>query len=229
MRSNMDVETILTNIHKANLYSDAAYAIDMFKISRCLFNDSSNVNITNVFRFNTGTRSIKHMSLEMEYSACWSTSRLETKVKQTCTVKMSMLNISVCLAFDFCRFCVVIRFFYPRHNCQWPPTSKDFYTRSYPLHYFLILILGKEPVFPFSTLSAKQGSYRYHFYKVFGMSRSLTGDWTRDLPYSMPQCVSLVKVLKTLRNKQHLYLWPNTNSIGMSVISWSLSMWFTIV
>ena len=24
---------------------------------------------------------------------------------------------------------------------QWPPTSKDFYIRSYPLHYFLIFIL----------------------------------------------------------------------------------------
>ena len=47
-----------------------------------------------------------------------------------------------------CRFCVVIRFVHPRHNGQWPPISKDFYTRSYPLHYFLILILEKEPVFP---------------------------------------------------------------------------------
>jgi len=64
------------------------------------------------------------------------------------------------LAFGFCRFCMVIRFFHPRHNGQWPPTSKDFYTRSYPLHYyFLILILEKEPVFPFSMLSAKQGNY----------------------------------------------------------------------
>ena len=69
----------------------------------------------------------------------------------------------VFLAFDFCRFCVVIRFFHPRHNGQWPPTSKDFYTRSYPLHYFLILILEKEPVFPFSMLSAKQGNYWYNF------------------------------------------------------------------
>ena len=45
------------------------------------------------------------------------------------------------LAFDFFRFCVVFRFFHPCHNGQWPPTLKDFYTRSYPLHYFLILIL----------------------------------------------------------------------------------------
>ena len=34
--------------------------------------------------------------------------------------------------------------------------------------------------------SAKQGHYWYHFYNVFGMTRSLTGDWTRDLPYSKP-------------------------------------------
>ena len=77
-------------------------------------------------------------------------------------------------------------FFHPSHNGQWPPTSKDFYTRSYPLHYFLILILKKEPVFPFSMLSAKQGNYWYHFYNVFGMTRSLSGDWTRDLPQSKP-------------------------------------------
>ena len=93
----------------------------------------------------------------------------------------------VFLAFDFCRFCVVIRFFHPRHNSQWPPTSKDFYTRSYPLHYFLILFLEKEPVFfPFSMFSAKQGNYWYHFYNVFGMTRSLTGDWNRDLRHLKP-------------------------------------------
>ena len=90
------------------------------------------------------------------------------------------------LAFDFYRFCVVIRFFHPRNNSQWPPTSKDFYTRSYPLHYFLVLILEKEPVFPFSMLSAKQGYYWYYVYSVFGMTQSLTGDWTRDLPHSKP-------------------------------------------
>ena len=81
---------------------------------------------------------------------------------------------------------MVIRFFHPRHNSQWPPTLKDFYTRSYPLHYFLILILEKEPVFPFSILSAKQGNYWYHCYNVFGMTWSLTGDLTRDLPQSKP-------------------------------------------
>ena len=57
----------------------------------------------------------------------------------------------VCLAFDFCRFCVVIRLFHPRHNGQWPPTSKDFLSQilsitfiCFYLHF--ILILEKEPV-----------------------------------------------------------------------------------
>ena len=90
------------------------------------------------------------------------------------------------LTFDFCRFCVVIRFFHPLHNYQWPPTSKDFYTRSYSLHYFLILILEKEPVFPFWMFIAKQENYWYHFYNVFGITLSLTGDWTVDLTHSKP-------------------------------------------
>ena len=80
---------------------------------------------------------------------------------------------------------MVIPFFYPSHNGQWPPTSKDFYTR-YSLQYFFILIIEKEPVFPFAMLSAKQGNYWYHFYNVFGMTLSLTGDWTQNLPHSKP-------------------------------------------
>ena len=73
-----------------------------------------------------------------------------------------------------------------------PTTSNDLWLRrvSIPncIHYiyFLILILEKEPVFPFWMFSAKQGYYWYHFYNVFVMIRSLTGDWTRDLPHSMP-------------------------------------------
>ena len=104
------------------------------------------------------------------------------------------------LAFDFCRFCVVIRFFHPRNNGQWPPTWKDFYTRSCPLHYFLILILEKEPVFPFSMLSAKQGNYWYHFYNVFGMTRSLTGDWTRDSRTLSQHCTT------KLSRRRYLFL-----------------------
>ena len=44
--------------------------------------------------------------------------------------------------------------------------------------------MRKSQYFPFSMLSAKQGNYWYHFYNVFGLTRSLTGDWTRNLPHS---------------------------------------------
>ena len=90
------------------------------------------------------------------------------------------------LAFDYCRFCVVIRFFHPRHNGQWPPTSKDFYPRFYPLHVCPILILQEEPVFPLLKLSFKQGHYWYHFDNVFDMTWFLTVYWTRYLLHSKP-------------------------------------------
>ena len=52
------------------------------------------------------------------------------------------------LAFDFCWFCMVYRFFHPRHNDQWLPTSKDFLSQILSISLiFLILILEKEPVF----------------------------------------------------------------------------------
>ena len=34
-------------------------------------------------------------------------------------------------------------------------------------------------------LTAKQGTYWYHLYNVFGIARSLTMYWTRDLPHWM--------------------------------------------
>ena len=64
------------------------------------------------------------------------------------TPQDAIWSILFFVAFAFCRFCVVIRFFHPHHNGQWPPTSKDFYPIFYSLHYFPILILEKEPVFP---------------------------------------------------------------------------------
>ena len=88
------------------------------------------------------------------------------------------------------------RFFIPATTANDLRLWKDFYTRSYPLRYFLILILEKKPVFPFTMLSAKQGNYWYHFYNVFGLTRSLTGDWTRDLPHSKPALYNYMFILK---------------------------------
>ena len=49
---------------------------------------------------------------------------------------------------------MVICFFHPRRNGQWSRTLKDFYTRSNPLH-FTILILEKGPVFPFFNVECQ--------------------------------------------------------------------------
>ena len=53
--------------------------------------------------------------------------------------------------------------------------------------------------------SAKQGNYLVPFYNVFGMTRSLTGDWTRDLPHSMPALYHLAikeAVIDIMKNKK---------------------------
>ena len=92
---------------------------------------------------------------------------------------LSFCLIQSFLAFTYCRFCLVIWFFIPATTANDPPTSKDFYPRFYPLHCNPILNLQEEPVVPFLMLIAKQGNYWYHFYNVFGMTRSLTGNWTR--------------------------------------------------
>ena len=65
------------------------------------------------------------------------------------------LQIIICSAFGFCRFCVDIFLSPP----QLPLTS-NFEGVSIPdcihYNYFPLLILGKEPVFPFLMFSAKQ-------------------------------------------------------------------------
>ena len=68
------------------------------------------------------------------------------------------------LSFDFCRFCVVIRFFLSPPQ---QPMTSNFEGFSIPdfiqYIYFPILILEKEPVFPLLMLSAKQGNYLVPF------------------------------------------------------------------
>ena len=93
-----------------------------------------------------------------------------------------LLVVFFVLACDFCRLCGAIRFFHPA------TTANDLRLRRIAIPdfihyiYFPILILEEEPVFPFWMLSAKQGNYWYHFYYDFGMTRSLTGDWTPGPP-----------------------------------------------
>ena len=54
------------------------------------------------------------------------------------------------LAFDFCLFCMVI--FHPRHNGQWPPTSKDFLSQILSFTFFsLSWFFRKSQYFPFNV------------------------------------------------------------------------------
>ena len=103
------------------------------------------------------------------------------------TNSQSMIFIWIFLAFDFCRFCVSHSgFFIPATTANDLRLWRIFYPRLYPLHFFSYLNSLERASISRLMLSAKQGNYLYHFYYVFGMTRSLSGDWTRDHPHSKP-------------------------------------------
>ena len=88
------------------------------------------------------------------------------------------------LAFDYCRSAWSFVFF--TSSPQRPMTSEFEGFLSQILSITLLSYLNssvRASISLFLMLSFKQG---YHFYNVFGMTRSLTGDWTRDLPHSKP-------------------------------------------
>ena len=85
-----------------------------------------------------------------------------------------------------CRFCVVIRFFHPRHNGQWPPTSKDFQSQIVSITFFSYLNSWERASISLFNVECQIRELFVPFYNVFGMTRSLTGDWTRYLPHSKP-------------------------------------------
>ena len=70
---------------------------------------------------------------------------------------------------------------------EWPMTSEfeGFLYHIFSITLFSYLNSWERASIPFSIFSAKQGNCWYYFYNVFGMTRSLTGDWTRDLPHSV--------------------------------------------
>ena len=106
-----------------------------------------------------------------------------------------------------CRFCVVIRFFHSRHNGQWPPTSKAFLYQMYSVFssppqrpmtsdfeglsipdfiHYIYFSWERVSIFPFECSVLNKGTTGTIFCNVFDMTRSLTRDWTRDLPRSKP-------------------------------------------
>ena len=64
--------------------------------------------------------------------------------------------------------------------------------------------MTKSQYFPFWMVSAKQGHYWYHFYNAFDMTRSLNGDWTRDLPHSKPALDYRGGGLENYKNNDYL-------------------------
>ena len=107
-----------------------------------------------------------------------------------------LFTINLCCLKDFwgisVRYLSVLRghsfFFIPATTANDLRLQRIFYPRVYPLHLFSCLnSWERASIFPFEcSCSAKQVYYWYHFYNVFGVTRSLTGDWTRDLPHSKP-------------------------------------------
>ena len=123
---------------------------------------------------------------------------VSVKLLVTVIIDFERYPSTYCLKQGRCFICSDLKFdHFTSHFYAWSfgffipaPTTSDLRLKriSIPdfIHYIFVLILEKEPVFPFWMFSAKQGNYWYHCYNVFGMTRSLTGDWTRDVPHSNP-------------------------------------------
>ena len=64
------------------------------------------------------------------------------------------------LAFDILSFCVVIRFFHPRHNGQWPQTSKDFLSQILSITFYISYLNSWEraSIFPFECSVLNKGT-----------------------------------------------------------------------
>ena len=90
------------------------------------------------------------------------------------------------LVFGFVGSAWSFGFFIPATTVNDLRPQRIFYPRFYPLHLFSYLNSWERASIFFWMFSAKQGNYWYHLYNVFVMKRSLTGDWTRDLPHSKP-------------------------------------------
>ena len=89
--------------------------------------------------------------------------------------------------------------------------------------------MRKSQYFPFWMFSAKQGNYWNHFYNVFGMTQSLNGDWTRDLPHSKPGLYHYIDSHLQAPFLEHSF-GPYLNSHqGTSVLWISICLWLLSV
>ena len=122
---------------------------------------------------------------------------------------VSVVLLLFLLAFDFCLFCVVIRFFHPRHMTS---DLEGFLYQILSITLFSYLnSWERASIFPFECwvlnksttgtifityfvwrgpwLGIEPGTsltQSHHSSTRLSRRRSLTGDWTRDLPHSKP-------------------------------------------
>ena len=114
------------------------------------------------------------------------------------------------LAYDICRFCVVIRFFHPRHNGQWLSTSKDFLSQILSIIFiFPSFTLRKSQYFPFQCWVLNKGTTgTISKYAVFEYSEhTVISYWCCQVKYNNEREEFHSKCMSS-PNKT-VKLWPN--------------------
>ena len=93
----------------------------------------------------------------------------------------------------------------------------------FTIYDLLILILEKEPVFPFSMLSAKQGNYWYHFITSLvwrgpwlriepGTSRTQCHHYTTRLSWECKWILSGIEILRSRKEKTRMTTYNRNRS-----------------
>ena len=83
---------------------------------------------------------------------------LSTTIRRTWKIQHSHI-FKRFLAFDFCRFCVIIRFFIPATTANDLRLRRIFYPRFYPLHLFSYLYSWERAsIFPFECSVLNKGT-----------------------------------------------------------------------
>ena len=83
-------------------------------------------------------------------------------------------------------------------------SSKDFPSQILSITFISYLNSWERASISLLMFSAKQGHYWYHFYNVFGMTRSLTGDWSQHSTTRLSRRRCLGFVLDEREDKQWL-------------------------
>ena len=105
-------------------------------------------------------------------------------------IDSSFISSFFCFVFSV-RLLSVLRghsvFFIPATTANDLRLRRSLYPRFYPSHLFSFLNpWERASIFPFECSVLNKGTTGTIFFNVFGMTRSLTWGWIRDLPHSKP-------------------------------------------